>query len=264
MRSGDSSAAVLGDRHLWLPRFAVGTSLGGVGGGSGGSGCYAAAIALNTTLPPFFACVWLSAKLRICADGGANRVVEFFKHRQEDPSMYYPHCIIGDLDSVTKETIEFFSPFGSQVVHVEDQDTDDITKALNYTFEKLTSSHSSNKHDIAVLGPLGHSVSQELANLNALFLFQSVPNVEITFMSKYNVVWLISPGNTILHCPVNSKCGIMPLSCRCDRAHTAGLKWELDGPLEFGHLISSSNVTTSDCVTITVSHPVLWLFDLLP
>uniref|UniRef100_A0A2P2JJE4 Thiamin pyrophosphokinase catalytic domain-containing protein n=1 Tax=Rhizophora mucronata TaxID=61149 RepID=A0A2P2JJE4_RHIMU len=71
-------------------------------------------VALNQRLPTFTPLLWMHAQLRICADGGANRLYDemplFFpledaldvRHR------YKPDIIKGDMDSIRAEVLEFY------------------------------------------------------------------------------------------------------------------------------------------------------------
>jgi len=71
-----------------------------------------ALIVLNTPIPSeyrkMFLHLWQNASLRVCADGGANRVLDFFG-QDVWSSMKLPQVITGDLDSAREDTCAFFS-----------------------------------------------------------------------------------------------------------------------------------------------------------
>ncbi|KAL2238976.1 UNVERIFIED_CONTAM: putative U6 snRNA-associated Sm-like protein LSm4 [Sesamum indicum] len=73
-----------------------------------------ALLLLNRRLPRFTPLLWKHAQLRICADGGANRLYDelplFFA--DEDAlavrKRYKPDVIIGDMDSIREELLGFY------------------------------------------------------------------------------------------------------------------------------------------------------------
>jgi thiamine pyrophosphokinase len=52
-------------------------------------------------------CVWHSCKLQVCADGGANRLYDAMNN-EEERMKYIPTFIIGDLDSVREEVLDYY------------------------------------------------------------------------------------------------------------------------------------------------------------
>jgi len=53
-------------------------------------------------------CLFISASLRICADGGANRLYDTLETNEQRYRLL-PHALIGDLDSVRPAVIDFYS-----------------------------------------------------------------------------------------------------------------------------------------------------------
>ncbi|KAL5155702.1 Thiamine pyrophosphokinase 2 [Glycine soja] len=88
-----------------------------------------ALVVLNQSLPRFAPLLWDHAQVRVCADGGANRVYDemplFFPHQQpshvrtryNDMSLlplvladrYKPDVIKGDMDSIRTEVLDFYA-----------------------------------------------------------------------------------------------------------------------------------------------------------
>eukprot|EP00301_Raphidiophrys_heterophryoidea_P026892 c9377_g1_i1.p1 GENE.c9377_g1_i1~~c9377_g1_i1.p1 ORF type:complete len:162 (-),score=33.84 c9377_g1_i1:550-999(-) len=62
-------------------------------------------IVLNTPLPGYFLNLWRTAKTRICADGGSNRVLGFQGWNGREK---LPDCVVGDLDSAAPQALSFF------------------------------------------------------------------------------------------------------------------------------------------------------------
>jgi len=60
-------------------------------------------IIVNSELPRHFEQFWNSASFRICADGGANRLFDFWQGSSKSSrDRYIPHIIKGDLDSIAR------------------------------------------------------------------------------------------------------------------------------------------------------------------
>lgn len=98
-----------------------------------------ALIILNQRLPRLTPLLWSHAQLRVCADGGANRLFDelpqFFP--QDDAlavrKKYKPDAIKGDMDSVRDEVVDFYSNLGTTIVDAsDDQDTTDLHKCVVY------------------------------------------------------------------------------------------------------------------------------------
>ncbi|KAM3335213.1 hypothetical protein ACQJBY_029556 [Aegilops geniculata] len=74
-----------------------------------------AVVVLNQRLPRFAPLLWTRAQLRVCADGGANRLFDGMPELlpAEDPDevrlRYKPDAIEGDMDSVRPEVKEYYS-----------------------------------------------------------------------------------------------------------------------------------------------------------
>ena len=79
---------------------------------------------------PIFLKLWSTFKLRVCADGGANRLYDFFKDNESDRAMYLPDYIIGDFDSLKPETEDYYKKAGVVVIKQQTQYSTDFTKAL--------------------------------------------------------------------------------------------------------------------------------------
>eukprot|EP01105_Mastigella_eilhardi_P020663 TRINITY_DN4937_c0_g1_i4.p1 TRINITY_DN4937_c0_g1~~TRINITY_DN4937_c0_g1_i4.p1 ORF type:complete len:294 (-),score=69.69 TRINITY_DN4937_c0_g1_i4:294-1175(-) len=244
-----------------------------------------AAVVLNNRLPPSFGAIWAKATLRVCADGGSNRVYDHFMQSGCDEGsepQLPPHFIVGDLDSARVATLSHFRGLGTEVIHDPDQDSDDITKALRLTLDKFYAAPERHQQPLQVfiLGAMGRSLTQELANFNVFFTFANEPRpVELFMVSKHNVAWLLKRGRNVIACPHSPpvgrttalvvtqrepaiKCGLLPIGGPCARVTTRGLRWDVDGRMEYGVLVSSSNEVCSRSVVVETTDPLLWCVDL--
>lgn len=116
---------------------------------------------------------------------------------------------------------------------------------------------------IVVMDGLGGRFDQAMCNLNALYHY---PNTRIYLLSHFSVCFLLPPGKHIIQRNTKferEKCGIVPLGRPCNHITTKGLKWDLkDDCLQFGALISTSNIMLEDQVFVENSDPVVWTTNL--
>jgi thiamine pyrophosphokinase len=87
------------------------------------------ALAPGAPLSAFFESLWSRARLRVCADGGANRVHDAPSAGAAVPRAL-PTLIAGDLDSIRPDVLRAYAGQGVPVVHSTCQDTTDLEKCL--------------------------------------------------------------------------------------------------------------------------------------
>ena len=107
--------------------------------------------------------VWNRCDVISCADGGANRLHTILGHKP----MYTPSSIIGDLDSVSPDVLDFYTQRGVQVVRDDDQDYNDLDKSLKY----IASTYQAEavKRTVIIIGGFGGRFDQEMASIHAMF-----------------------------------------------------------------------------------------------
>eukprot|EP00301_Raphidiophrys_heterophryoidea_P026893 c9377_g1_i3.p1 GENE.c9377_g1_i3~~c9377_g1_i3.p1 ORF type:complete len:282 (-),score=68.81 c9377_g1_i3:128-937(-) len=213
-------------------------------------------IVLNTPLPGYFLNLWRTAKTRICADGGSNRVLGFQGWNGREK---LPDCVVGDLDSAAPQALSFFRSKQVVVKLDKDQDTNDLQKSIAYLIQ--TRPEASNQ-PIVILGDTSGRFDHVMAALNVLHLHPTLP---LVVLSDLSVLVLVPPsplGSTFQMtwpaewCPM--KCGFAPM-CGEALVTTQGLEWNLDNaPMKFGGLVSTSNMALDPTVRISSSLPLLW------
>ena len=103
-----------------------------------------------------------------------------------------------------------------------------------------------------------------MANIQTLFLAQKFIDKAVLLISSCNITWLLSPGSHQIK--VNdlidhaSHCGLIPMDGQVI-ATSKGLKWDIDGELKFGDVVSTSNGFLSDVITVSCDKPLLWTMD---
>jgi len=231
-----------------------------------GSSLTYALVILNQRLPRFTPLLWKHAYLRICADGGANRVFDelpdLFPH--EEPlavrNRYKPDVIKGDMDSVRKEVLGFYSNLGTKISdESHDQDTTDLHKCVAYVLDSTPNLEKSNLC-ILVAGALGGRFDHEVGNINVLCRFSTT---RIILLSEDCYIQLLPSTHhhqILIQSSVEGPhCGLIPIGGPSRITTTTGLQWDLtDTEMRFGGLISTSNVVKEEKITVKSDSDLLW------
>ena len=118
--------------------------------------------------------ILMDADIIIAADGGANLC------RAQHIT---PDYIIGDLDSITMETLEFFSE--SKFIEITEQDHTDMQKALTYAL-------SLNPTKIKIIAVFGNRMDHTLGNI---LIFQNYnSSIPLEIYDNFGVMTFYSPG----------------------------------------------------------------------
>ncbi|CAL4900336.1 unnamed protein product [Urochloa decumbens] len=245
------------------------------GGGGGGDpdddAATVALVVLNQPLPRFAPRLWSRAAVRVCADGGANRVFDGMPellHGGQDPdevrARYKPDVIKGDMDSVRPEVKGYYSNLGTKIVdESHDQDTTDLHKCIDFIAKNSSVANKSNLC-ILVLGALGGRFDHEMGNINVLHLF---PNINIILLSDDCLIFLLPRTHThMIHIERSIEgphCGLIPIGMPSTSTTTTGLRWNLDNTsMSYGGLVSTSNIVEEDKVTVTSDSDLIWTISL--
>lgn len=248
--------------ELWPTAY-----LGGHGTGVSGPD-EVALIVLNSPIPSYDYLVRLynHASLRICADGGANRVHDLVfrgDHGQTVSDWFsqtLPTLIHGDLDSLRQDVRSKYESAGVEVSQDPDQYSTDFGKAIKQIMARMP-----DVKDILVLGSIGGRVDQGLGLLGELHREQKVnhPGIRFWLFSEASVSTIITPGITLLHTPlrpglIRRNVGILPIF-GSSSITTTGFEWDVkDWKTEMGGNVSTSNHITADRITIDTSNEVLF------
>ncbi len=168
----------------------------------------------------------------ICADGGANSARKL---------NIIPDFVIGDLDSIEKDTLKIFSK-NSVVKQVKRQNDTDVEKCLKFAIKK--------GFDEAVLiGVTGDRLDHTFCNLGIVLKFFDKIKLNIVAENSYltahrnNVEIKTAPGETISLYGFDSKTKIT----------SKGLKYTLKNTaLPFGVRESTSNVALAGKVDLKI------------
>lgn len=203
--------------------------------------------------------IWKNYRLKIVADGGADKLYEFL----DDDSMrleYKPDFIIGDLDSVDKKKIlPFYKDNKVKIIKQLTQYSTDFTKALNLIslyfqapelldtqideyagihdiYEKEKHKFQVNKTiKLMVLNAIGGRFDQTIQSVSQLYnLKKSAPYIHTCYLTNTDLIILIPKDGTVVLYDLELKqrcmknCGLLPLGGETIIHKTVGFKWDMD------------------------------------
>ena len=117
-----------------------------------------------------------AAELLICCDGAADKLVGYGMS---------PHVIIGDMDSVSDEVKELYA---SIMIPSDDQESNDLTKAVHYCIEKGYPS-------VSILGATGLREDHTLGNISLMMEYS--PRIEVQIISDFGMFYLVRSGEQV-------------------------------------------------------------------
>eukprot|EP00667_Euglena_gracilis_P019786 EG_transcript_21266 len=219
-------------------------------------------IQLNQPPTPYLRHAWITAPVRICADGGANRM--FDATQEPDRAQQSPTHICGDMDSIRPDVLEYYSALGARVCRSDDQDTNDLDKALSALRQSAAAGQCDgcgpgSRNYVIVDGGLGGRMDHVFGNFDVLLRAR---DLRVALCCAACVCVVLPPGrHHIRRNPryETKKCGIIPLMAPTKNVTSRGLRWELDGlELRFGLMVSSCNEFQGDELELTTDVPLVW------
>lgn len=182
-----------------------------------------------------------SADAVVCCDGAAVKYVRKFWEK-------LPEAVIGDMDSLPKSWREKLAPI---VVHVEEQDYNDLTKAMRYVLE-----HHPDVTDIHILGATGLREDHTVGNLGLLMEYTrmfDLEGVRVEMVSDFSTAFALTDS-----CELHVGTGRRVSLFSPDNSLTIkseGLQWPTDGVVFDNWWPATLNRATADVVKLTFSHP---------
>jgi thiamine pyrophosphokinase len=179
--------------------------------------------------------------LIIAADGGANQVKDL-KMKAD--------FIIGDMDSINKNSLQYFTQKKTSFVKVDDQESTDFEKSLKFCIQKKLKS-------VVIFGATGMRPDHTLNNFSVLKRFYKKINV-LLVTDEFYVSFLpkllslnYKSGETVSLIPMPFAKGIK----------TKGLEYALNNEdLEFGVREGALNKSNSDKIHISFKEGDLLIF----
>ncbi|KAJ3413488.1 hypothetical protein HDV05_007933 [Chytridiales sp. JEL 0842] len=191
----------------------------------------------------------MDGSVRLCADGGANRLYDGLKNREERLE-FLPDEIRGDLDSLRTDVRQFYESCSVPVTKLDDLYSTDLGKCVRY-LQELEAKEEGEKgegvYEIVVYGAIGGRFDQTMATIHALHELTSLGRKVYAMSNESMAVLLRENVKHEIH--INKRvegptCGLLPIGVTEARCRTSGLKWNLDESmpaLSFGKFLSTSN-----------------------
>lgn len=179
-----------------------------------------------------------SAKRVIACDSAA---IAFYHHFHR-----WPDVIIGDLDSLTKTNTRLRKP-KDRIVHVPDQDTNDLEKAIDYCKSKKWG-------NLSIVGACGKREDHTIGNI-----FRALES-QVTMITD-NGVFCPVCGKAVFHLPIGSAMSIFAIDPDT-KVTSKGLEWPLDNVKFINPYCATLNRTIRECVTMNSSHPIYVFYEL--
>lgn len=201
---------------------------------------------------------WTQSMYRVAVDGGLNVLNDFDKG---SPSVFIPHTVIGDLDSADEDLIEEYGHYGVEIINRDDQDSTDLAKAIELVIERINEDHLPSDQPIIIFGSSKCSRMDHLfGQYHSLLQFSnSNPNIPIYLIQDASLSRVLRPGHHTLDMSTGYEgkyLGLIPLGEPAN-VITRGLKWDINGELKFGELVSTSNELVGPTLEVTTSSPII-------
>jgi len=164
-----------------------------------------------------------AADLLICCDGAADKLIA---------KGMSPHVIIGDMDSLSSEVSELYA---SLMIQSNDQESNDLTKAVHYCIEKGYPS-------VTILGATGLREDHTLGNIS--LMMEYYPRIEVQIISDFGVFFLTQSGEQVPTF-VGEKISFFSIDNRVHVSST-GLKYPLNDLQLSNWYRASLNEATAD------------------
>jgi thiamine pyrophosphokinase len=172
----------------------------------------------------------------ICADGGAGYLYEMGM---------IPDVIIGDMDSLCPETLNYFQERGSCIIrHPGAKDETDTQLALDYAIGMAPDC-------VYIFGALGTRIDHALANLS-LLISGAQKDIRISLMDEWCEIFLIADTH-VIEGEVGQTVSLLPFSPVVTGITLKGFEYPLEnGAMEVGKPYGISNRLTSTRGIISV------------
>lgn len=115
-----------------------------------------------------------NAQFLVCCDGATNQLLE--------NNDRLPDAIVGDCDSVSEENKRRFADI---IHHIPEQDTNDLTKAVNFC-------RTLNRTQITILGATGKREDHTLGNISLLANYLKFSDSNFEMITDYGIFNAIS------------------------------------------------------------------------
>ena len=178
----------------------------------------------------------------VCCDGAAVKLMRRYGGKR------MPEAVVGDMDSLPKKWRELLAPI---VVEVEEQDDNDMTKAMRFVLE-----HHPEVTDIHILGATGLREDHTVGNLGLLMEYTrmfDLKDIRVEMVSDYSTAFAIT-DTCELHVGKGRRVSLFSPDNTLT-IKSEGLQWPTDAVVFDNWWPATLNRATADVVKLTFSHP---------
>jgi len=177
----------------------------------------------------------------VCCDGSVARLIKYGLE---------PWAIVGDLDSVTESIKKKFS---DRLFHSDDQDTNDLTKAVRFCINKGIT-------DVVILGATGLREDHTLGNISLLADYAD--SIPVKMITDYGVFIPVKSGTAISSWP-GQQVSIFAID-KDMRINSKGLKYPLEKMELQNWWMGTLNECSGDSFSLSFDHGRLLVFLEIP
>jgi thiamine pyrophosphokinase len=166
-----------------------------------------------------------------------------------------PDIILGDMDTVSEETLEFFAKLGTKILRRPDQNFSDLEKAILHC-------RGENARSITIVNATSGRFDHTIANIFFLKKYHS-PECDIRILDNGAAVVYRENSKVTIHSKIGCKCGFFGVP-RC-KISSRGLRYELDNfSLILGLSESIANEFVQNDVKLEINGQCLFTYELGP
>lgn len=194
-----------------------------------------------------------TADVVICCDGA---FVKWLRHSHSMRQL--PDAVIGDLDSLPASLRRRYPDI---MVHVDEQENNDQTKALIYALEHFCNDPSE-EYEIHFIGASGRREDHTVGNMSLMMEYErryhlSDRGIRAQMLSDWTVMFAVS-GSCRFYAGDSRE---VSLFCPDPTVQikSEGLRWPTDDVVFDNWWKATLNKPSADYVTLTFSHPAIAL-----
>ncbi|KAK4057997.1 thiamine pyrophosphokinase [Microbotryomycetes sp. JL221] len=232
-----------------------------------------------------------SPSVRLCADGGANRLYDRYAERMSsntssaahestvqadttlhkeqhdnvkssDDVRWLPDVIKGDFDSLQPDVRRYYEDRGVTIIHDEDQFSTDLGKCVSHIVELERDSQT--QYQLIIVGGLSGRLDQTVHTLHALMQLEQERDLTWA-VGEESIACVLGKGDHKLAVSLNrfgKTCGILPLGQQA-YVTTSGLEWDLGPtsymfPTSLASGVSTSNHLVQENIAISTDVPIVF------
>ena len=191
-----------------------------------------------------------TADVVICCDNALRKYLSHTRRRHGAERL--PEAVIGDLDSLSPSLRR---KYGDIVIHVEEQDDNDMTKAMRLALEKHPDAGA-----IRFLGATGLREDHTLGNMALLMEYTrmfDLGEIRVEMVSDYGTSFAVT-DSCELHVGKGRRVSLFTPDNRLV-IRSEGLVWPTDGVVFDNWWKATLNRASEDIVRLTFSHPSMAL-----